>query len=159
MSTFNPIVEELTPSLVRLMDRLKSPAMDTALVLEPVRGEPVLVKAGEVVPGRFVGRYRKAVLVDLKTYQLAFTDEMPSADSSILISADVVLNCRVADPIEVTRSGIRDVTAALRPHLARVMHGVLRDYDISQLREANVAVLDQLDRVRRGEGSRWATST
>lgn len=152
MSTYNPIAEELTPGLVRVMDRLRSPAMDTALVLEPVRGEPVLVKAGEPVPGRFVGRYRRAVLVDLRTYQLTFTEELPSAEPAILISADVVLNCRVADPVEVARSGIRDVTAAMRPHLARVMHGVLRDYDISQLREANVVLLEQLDRVRRGGG-------
>lgn len=152
MTTFNPVVEEFTPSLVRLADRLKSPSIDTALVLEPVRGEPLLVKAGEVVPGRFVGRYRRAVLVDLKTYQLTYSDVIPSADPAFAFSAQVVLNCQVTSPIEVMRSGISDVTAALRPHLAKEMHRVVRSFDISDQHAATEALHDHLDRVRGGGG-------
>lgn len=152
MTTFNPIVEEFTPSLVRLMDRLKSPSIDTALVLEPARGEPVLVKSGEVVPGRFVGRYRRAVLIDLKTYQLAYSDEIPSADPAFAFFAQVVLNCQVTNPVEVMRSGIRDVTTALRPHLAKEMHRVVRRFDITDQHAATEALHDHLDRVRGGGG-------
>ena len=152
MSTFNPIIEEVVPSPVRLLDRLKSPAMDTALVLEPVRGELVLVRSGELVPGRFVGRYRRAVLVDLKTYQLVYTDEMPSADPAFTFSAQVVLNCRVVDPVEVMRSGIKNVTTALRPHLAREMHKIVRRFDVADQHAANEALHDHLDLVRGGGG-------
>jgi hypothetical protein len=139
--TYDPIKQVVEPRPVRVLTRLSTPAIDTALVLEPVSGDPVLVQAGEKVPGAFVGRYRRAALVDLRRYTLVLSEnDLPSADPAFTFSVVLTFNCQVTNPIEVVRSGVRDMTAGMRPGLVGVLQDVVQEYDIAQFVQAKQAL-------------------
>lgn len=149
IDTYDPIVEEIFPKAVRLLDRLESPSMDTALVLEPRQGDPVLVSAGEKVPGAVLGRYRRAARVTLRVVQCRFVeDDIPTADPGFLQSAEVRFTCQVTDPVEIVRSGIRDMTRAVQPSLAGIMSDVLAEFDVSEYNTALKTLKRELEALR-----------
>ncbi|MER5260672.1 hypothetical protein ABTZ99_01150 [Actinosynnema sp. NPDC002837] len=145
--TYDPIKEVVKPRRIRLVNRLTSPSIDTALVLEPFTGERKLVRSGEPVPGACVGRYRHAYVVDLRMYSLTLSvEDLPASDPSFTFSVDVIFNCRVVDPIAVVNSGIRDIVAAVRPSLTGLMLDIAQDHDISQFKAFATALRRELDR-------------
>lgn len=153
IDTYDPIVEEIFPKAVRLLDRLESPSMDTALVLEPRRGDPVLVSSGERVPGAVLGRYRRVARVTLRVVQCRFVeDDIPTADPAFLQSAEVRFTCQVTDPVEIVRSGIRDMTRAVQPNLAGIMSDVLGEFDVAEYNTALKTLKRELEALRSSGG-------
>ena len=147
-TTYDPILEVQELRRFRILAPLASPAIGTALVLEPYAGEPLIIKAGERVPEARMGAYRRSFLVDLGQYSLRLEERLPSRDPSFLFPCAVTFSCRVLDPAAVARLNIRDMTAALRLSMVRIMRGVARDYDVSEFNEAEPALNGALEHFR-----------
>jgi hypothetical protein len=151
--TYDPILETVAP--------LASPRMGTALVLETALGEPLVVLPGERVPDRHVGGYRRANLVDLTLHGLLLEAELPSRDTFIdgvpdvrrcqlsspfPFAATVSFSCQVTNPAMVAAGGIRDMTAAVRPRLVKILRSVAQRYDVLDVAVAEAALNSALDR-------------
>ncbi|MCT2587874.1 hypothetical protein [Actinophytocola gossypii] len=143
--TYDPILE--TTELPRLrLGALTPPRMGTALVLEPARGEPLVVLPGERVPDRVFGNYRRSHLVDLGNYGLELTVALPSQDPSFRFDTTVSFNCQVTNPVMVTTNNIRDMTSAVRPRLVKILRAVSQRYDVLDVAAAEAAMNSALDR-------------
>jgi hypothetical protein len=141
--------------------QLASPRMGTALVLETALGEPLVVLHGERVPERQIGGYRRANLVDLRLHGLVLEAQLPSRDTFLDGVADVTrlqlnspfpfqatvsFTCQVTNPAMVAAVGIRDMTAAVRPRLVKILRAVSHRYDVLDVAVAEAALNSALDR-------------
>jgi hypothetical protein len=138
--TYDPILEIRQLPRVRILSPVSAPQRGTALVLEGVGREPLVVHAGERVPEPRLGNYTTAFLVDLAQYGLELDERLPSADRAFLHECRLTFTCAVRDPALVVERGIRDMTEAVRLSLVRVMRAVARSYDISQANDAEAAL-------------------
>jgi hypothetical protein len=143
-TTFDPILEVQELRRYRVFTPLASPQLGTALVLEPGEGAPLVIQAGDRVPESRLGWYRRSFLIDLGQYGLRLEEQLPSADPAFLFDASVTFSCRVGDPAQVAARNIRDMAAAVRLPLVRIMRTVARNYDISQFNLAEAALNDAL---------------
>ncbi|XKK40127.1 hypothetical protein HFP72_04975 [Nocardiopsis sp. ARC36] len=107
--SYDPVLrqEEIQP--FRLFKPIQPPEHGTAMVLEPQRGDALLVRPGEPVPDARFGVYQRMSLVDTTEHRLAFAVTLVSRDPSFGFRAAVTLSCRVADPVAVVQRGIRDM--------------------------------------------------
>lgn len=144
-TTYDPILEIRELRRMRVFSPLSSPGMGTALVLEPDTGKPLIIESGEPVPEARLGRYRRSFLIDLRPYSLSMDMQLPSADPAFLFQGVVNFSCQVGDPADVARHSIRDMTAAVRPPLGKIMRRVASKYDISKFNEAEAALNDALE--------------
>jgi hypothetical protein len=150
-TTYDPILEITEPRRLRLLGT-PSPGIGTALVLERAVGDPIVVLPGEPVPDRRTGNYRRMFLVDMSQYGLRLATELPSADPSFQFIAHVTFSCRVVDPVPIATNGVRDMTAAVRSSVVRVMRRVAKFHDILDPGGAETEMNAALDRFR-GSGS------
>ncbi|MGI8335169.1 hypothetical protein ACRYCC_34915 [Actinomadura scrupuli] len=139
-TTYDPIIEIKTLTLLRLLSPLKAPNAGSALVLLPYEGAPVSFRHGEPIPSSHMGAYQYSYLVNLTEYQLTFDSSLVTNDPSFSFHSRVTLVCRVADPAVVVTRGIRDVTAALSPPIHQWMRKIARTFDISQFHQAEQAL-------------------
>lgn len=140
MITYDPVLEVRELPRVRMFSPLRPPQMGTAMVLEAVDSDPLVVYAGESVPESRLGNYGKMTIVDMSQYGLRLEEPLPSADRSFLHQCSLTFTCRVQDPALVVARGIRDMTGAMRLPLVRTMRAVARLYDIDQANEAEDAI-------------------
>lgn len=136
--TYDPILETAEPPKVR------SVAPCTALVLETARGAHVVLH-GEQVPDRPLAGCHRSHLVDLSLHGLVMEARLPSRDS-FSFEATVSFSCQVINPVMVATSGIRDVTAAVRPRLVKILRAVAQRYDVLDVAVAEAALNSALDR-------------
>jgi hypothetical protein len=146
--TYDPIKEVTELRRVRLAAPIRPPAMGTALVIEPLLGEPFVVSAGERVPDARFGNYRRCFLVDLAQYGLRLQLDLPSRDPSFAFKTTVDFSCRVLDPVLVVKNGVRDMTRALRASIVKVTRGIAQRYDVLDVTAAELALNDALERFR-----------
>lgn len=144
-TTYDPILEIRDLSRWQVFAPIASPQAGTALVLEAPGHEPLAIYPHERVPSPRLGNYRKAITVDLSQYGLQLNEELPSADRSFIHMCSLTFTCRVEDPVEIVRRGIRDMTDSVRIPLVRIMRAVARSYDISQSNEAEAALNEALE--------------
>ncbi|WP_159942051.1 MULTISPECIES: hypothetical protein [unclassified Nocardiopsis] len=138
--SYDPVITQEEIATFRLFTPLRPPEHGTALVLEPHRGEPVLVRPGEAVPEARFGAYQRMSLVDTAEHRLALAVTLISRDPGFGFRAWVTLSCRVTDPVAVVERGIRDMAPTLRGPLRAMLRGVSRRYDISQFHETEQAL-------------------
>lgn len=138
--TYDPIVEAQNLSRLRVLSPLRSPAVGQALVLYPHRGEPIVVLHGEVVPDARYGTHRYKCMVDIEEHPLTLQMNLPSRHAGFSFQGLIQLACRVGDPVEVVRRGIRNVSAALHEPIKRLLREVARDYEIGEFHEAEKAL-------------------
>jgi hypothetical protein len=143
-TTYDPILEVRDLPRVRVLNPVAAPQLGTALVLEQKAGAPLVVHAGEAVPEARLGAYRRSFLIDLGQYGLQLDEQLPSADPAFLFTCLVTFSCRVRDPALVASRNIRDMTAAVRLPLVRIIRSVARNFDIAQFNAAEVALNDEL---------------
>jgi len=136
--TYDPILETTAP--------VTTPRTGTALVLETVRGQRLVVLHGEQVPARPSGGYRRAHLVDLTLHQLALEAELPSKDRTFSFDATVSFTCQVTNPAVVAAGGLHDLTATVRPRLVKILRAVTHRYDVLDVAVAEAALNSVLDR-------------
>lgn len=136
--TYDPILETAAP--------LATPRAGTALVLETTLGQPLVVLHGEPFPDWHSGSYRRAHLVDLTLHRLAMEAELPSRDRTFVFDATVSFTCQVTNPAMVAAGGIRDLTAAIRPRLVKILRAVAHRYDVLDVAIAEAALNSALDR-------------
>ncbi|WP_433700783.1 SPFH domain-containing protein [Nocardiopsis sp. CA-288880] len=138
--SYDPVLrqEEIQP--FRLFKPIQPPEHGTAMVLEPQRGDALLVRPGEPVPDARFGVYQRMSLVDTTEHRLAFAVTLVSRDPSFGFRAAVTLSCRVADPVAVVQRGIRDMAPTLRGPLRGMLREVSRRYDISEFHEGEQAL-------------------
>lgn len=148
-TTFDPILKFRE---LGLFARLAPPPLGTALVLQADEGEPLVVRAMEAVPNLWRGRYRRSFLVDTSAHHLRMEEQLPSADSAFTFQCVLTAKCAVRDPTLVVSLGIRDIAAALRVPIVRIMRAVTRGFDVSELGEAEAA-LDNALGVFRGDAA------
>jgi hypothetical protein len=146
-TTYDPILEARDLHRIRVF-ALSPPRMGTALVLESGTGEALIIKTGERVPDARLGNYRRSFLVDLSPHGVRMDVQLPSRDPSFLFQGTVNFSCRVEDPVDVARRGIRDMMATVRPSLVRIMRKIAREYDIAEFNAAEAALNEELDKYR-----------
>ncbi|MBD0293536.1 MAG: hypothetical protein ICV70_08185 [Jiangellaceae bacterium] len=144
--TYDPILHIQELSRFRVVNPPASPRIGTALVLEACTGMPVVVWPGQRVPQARLGNYLRSYLVNIEHYALRLGETVPSKDPAFPFRCVVTFHCGVNDPGVVAHRGIRDVTAAMRLPLVRIVRGVARGFDIHHLNDAEVAI----DRALRG---------
>jgi hypothetical protein len=138
--TYDPILEVRDLPRYRVLRPVAPPQLGTALVLEQKDGAPLVIQAGDGVPEARLGHYRRAFVVDLGQYGLQLDEMLTSADPSFVFNCSVTFSCRVRDPALVVAHNIRDMTAAVRLPIVRIMHSVAHHYDISQFNQAQAAL-------------------
>jgi hypothetical protein len=143
-TTYDPILEVRDLPRYRVLRPVAPPQLGTALVLEQKQGAPLVIHAGDGVPESRLGHYRRAFVVDLGQYGLQLDEMLTSADPSFVFNCSVTFSCRVRDPALVVTHNIRDMTAAVRLPIVRIMHSVAHEYDISQFNQAQAALTDRL---------------
>ncbi|WP_306369540.1 hypothetical protein [Nocardiopsis sp. CC223A] len=138
--SYDPLLtqEEIQP--FRLFKPLQSPEHGTAMVLEPHKGQAVLVRPGEEVPDARFGTYKRMSLIDTGEHRLAFQVTLVSRDPSFGFRATVTLSCRVIDPVGVVQRGIRDMAPTLKGPLKRMLRDVSGRFDISEFHETERAL-------------------
>ncbi|MFL6076939.1 MAG: hypothetical protein ACJ73S_26395 [Mycobacteriales bacterium] len=141
--TYDPILESRPVPRVRVLSPLRPPRPGTALVLVRYRGEAVAVPHGQPIPEARWSAYRWAYLVDVADHRLVLETPLLSRDPNVAFRGRVSLTCRVIDPVEVITRGIRDMGAALREHVQRMLRRVSGDYDIGQFHQAEDALNDR----------------
>jgi len=92
------------------------------------------------------GSYRRSHLVDLGNYGLELEVALPSKDPSFLFDTTVSFNCQVTNPVLVATNNIRDMTAAVRPRLVKILRAVSQRYDVLDVAAAEAAMNSALDR-------------
>lgn len=143
-TTYDPILEVRDLPRYRVLRPVNAPQLGTALVLEPKSGPPLVIHAGDAVPEARLGHYLRAFTVDLGQYGLQLDEMLTSADPSFAFNCSVTFSCRVRDPAMVVAHNIRDITAAVRLPIVRIMKAVAHHYDISQFNHAQAALNDAL---------------
>lgn len=143
--SYDPILghEEIQP--FRLFKPLRPPEYGTAMVLEPHRGDAVVVRPGEEVPEARFGAYQRMSLVDTTEHRLAFGVTLVSRDPAFGFRAAVTLSCRVSDPTAIISRGIRDMTPALKGPMRGMLRSVSRRYDIAEFHECERALNEAVD--------------
>lgn len=136
--TYDPILETAEPPQARPVPPR------TALVLETARGARVLLHREQFPERQHAGR--RSHLVDLAIHGLAMEARLPSRDPSFGFDAMVSFSCQVTNPIMVATNGIRDVTAAVRPRLVKILRAVAQRYDVHDVAVAEAALNSALDR-------------
>lgn len=136
--TYDPILATAAPRA--------TPRAGTALVLETALGERLVVLHGERVPDRHTAGYRRSHLVDLTPHGLELEAELPSQDRSFSFAATVSFTCQVTNPAMIATGGIRDLTAAIRPRLVKILRAVAQRYDVLDVAIAEAALNSALDR-------------
>ncbi len=150
--TYNPILDVTDLPRLRVGSPIRSPGIGTALVLEQAKGEPLVLLPGARVPDPRMGNYRRSYVVDIRQYGLRFDAELPSLDPSFSFPTTVSFNCQVLDPLVVVSNNIRDMTAAVRSSLIRVMRGIAQHYDVLDVTAAEMALNRALDGCHSGTG-------
>ncbi|MER5772405.1 hypothetical protein [Streptomyces sp. NPDC001985] len=139
--TYDPVLDRQPLPKWRLGSPLKPPEPGRALVLVRESGGPLTIRSGEEVPSARFGAYQSVFTVDLTEHRLLLDIEpLLSRDPTFSFRSRVDLVCRVADPAEVVRRGIRDMSGALYGHLRRMLREVSREYDIAEFHEAETAL-------------------
>lgn len=141
--TYDPILESRPVPRIRVLNPLRPPRPGTALVLVRYQGEAVAVLHGQPIPEARWSAYQWAYLVDIADHRLVLELPLLSRDPNFAFRGRVSLTCRVIDPVEVITRGIRDMGAALREHVQRMLRRVSRDYDIGQFHQAEEALNDR----------------
>ncbi|OLF11570.1 hypothetical protein BLA60_11495 [Actinophytocola xinjiangensis] len=136
--TYDPILETTAP--------VTTPRTNTALVLETLRGQRLVVLHGEPVPHRPTGGYRRAHLVDLALHQLVLEAQLPSKDRTFPFDATVSFTCQVTNPAMISAGELHDLTAAVRPRLVKILRAVAQRYDVLDVAVAEAALNSALDR-------------
>ena len=148
--TYNPILEMTELSRIRLLSPIRPPRIGTALVLERLTGERVVIESGQPVPDPRLGDYHRSYVVDLARYGVKVHETLPSADPSFPFHATVGFACQVLDPVAIVAGRFTDMTAAVRGNLVRTMRTVAAAYDVLMVSEAETALNAALDRLRSG---------
>lgn len=138
--TYDPILESRPLTRFRLLNPLRPPRPGTALVLAPHHGVPLTVRDGEPIPDARYGSYQHMFLVDLAEHPLFLDITLPSRDPAFAFQSRVGLVCRVAEPTEVVRRDIRDMSGAMKGHFKWLLRDVTRNYDIGEFHEAERAL-------------------
>ncbi|MGW1771016.1 hypothetical protein [Streptomyces sp. NPDC002104] len=139
--TYDPVLDSQTLPKWRLASPLKPPEPGRALVLVLDSGDALTVRSGEEIPSARFGAYQSVFTVDLTEHRLVLDVEpLLSRDPTFSFRGRVDLVCRVADPAEVVRRGIHDMSGALYGHLRRMLREVSRNYDIAEFHEAESAL-------------------
>lgn len=102
------------------------------------------LSAGELLFNPYDGY----VVVDKRLMVLAFALELPSATEPLCFTAQIDLQVRVADPVEVLASGITDVRALLQSKLQKVLKGVAASIGIEDRRRAEQECQGVLDKLK-----------
>jgi hypothetical protein len=145
--TYDPIVEVTDLARMRIGSPVRPPVMGTALVLERMKGEPLVVYPGQRVPQGRLGNYRRMYLVDTAHRGLSFTTRSPSADPAFPFAVTLRLGCQVVDPVAIVRDGVRDMTGALSSSLTTVIRQVTVKYDVLDPATAEAEILGLLNHV------------
>ncbi|HEU5470841.1 MAG TPA: hypothetical protein VFV67_09325 [Actinophytocola sp.] len=143
--TYNPILDTAELPRVRIGAPLRSPAMGTALVLEPAIGDPLVIWSGQRVPEARLGNYRRMSVVDVSNHGLSFDVTAPSADPAFPFTVAVSLCCQIADPAAIVRDGIQDMTAALRQSLTRIVRDEAARFDVLNPAGPEAAIMAKLN--------------
>jgi hypothetical protein len=139
--TYDPVLNSRPVSKWRLGSPLRPPGPGRALVLVQESGTALTVRSGDEIPSARFGAYQGVFTVDLTEHRLLLDVEpLLSRDPTFSFRSRVDLVCRVIDPAEVVRRGIRDMSGALYGHLRRMLREVSRDYDIAEFHEAETAL-------------------
>jgi hypothetical protein len=134
--TYNPILEVRVLPRFRFSVRDIRPKMNTALVLVPDTGEPLVVRSGQPVPQVRTANYRELYSIDVSDHLLELKCKLPSSDSAFVFNALVTYRCRVSDPAVVVQNSYTNVGAVLSPLLSRVLRNTTRNFDPDQAGQA-----------------------
>jgi hypothetical protein len=126
--------------------------MNTALVLVPDVGEPLVVRAGETVPQARTANYRDAYFIDTADHLLELKCRLPSSENAFLFNATVRYRCRVSDPAVVVRHSYTDVGAVLAPLLTQILRATTRDFDPDMAGYAEQQANQDVQRLTSGLG-------
>ncbi len=151
-ATYNPILEVRALKRIRFSVRDMRPRMNTALVLVPDVGEPLVVSAGEAVPQARTANYREAYFIDTADHLLELKCRVPSSDNAFLFNATVHYRCRVSEPSVVVRNSYTDVGAVLGPSLTRILRTTTREFDPDMAGYAEQEANRELRRTTSGPG-------
>ncbi|MFI8437464.1 hypothetical protein ACIGJO_27725 [Streptomyces sp. NPDC079020] len=138
--TYNPVLDSQPVPRWRLMNPLRPPVPGRALVLVPDEGRALTILPGEEIPAARFGSYQSVYTVDMTEHRLVLDIPLLSRDPSFSFRGRVDLVCRVGDPAEVVRRGIRDMSGALHGALRKMLRGVSREYDIAEFHDAERAL-------------------
>ncbi|MFD9425418.1 MULTISPECIES: hypothetical protein [unclassified Streptomyces] len=138
--TYNPVLDNQPVPRWRLMNPLRPPVPGRALVLVPDEGHALTILPGEEIPAARFGSYQSVYTVDISEHRLVLDIPLLSRDPSFSFRGRVDLVCRVDDPAEVVRRGIRDMSGALHGALRKMLREVSREYDIAEFHDAERAL-------------------
>ncbi|MFC9295657.1 hypothetical protein ACFTWH_15130 [Streptomyces sp. NPDC057011] len=138
--TYDPVLDRQPVPRWRLMNPLRPPAPGRALVLVPDSGAALTILPGEEIPAARFGSYQSVYTVDLAEHRLILDIPLLSRDATFSFRSRVDLVCRVANPAEVVRRGIRDMSGALYGHLRKMLREVAREYDVAEFHQAERAL-------------------
>ncbi|MDA5284186.1 hypothetical protein [Streptomyces sp. Isolate_45] len=138
--TYDPVLDLQPVPRWRLINPLRPPAPGRALVLVPDSGAALTILPGEEIPAARFGSYQSVYTVDLAEHRLILDIPLLSRDATFSFRSRVDLVCRVANPAEVVRRGIRDMSGALYGHLRTMLRAVAREYDVAEFHQAERAL-------------------
>ncbi|MEU8887594.1 hypothetical protein [Streptomyces sp. NPDC048442] len=138
--TYDPVLDSQTLPRWRLMNPLRPPEPGKALVLVPDDGSALVIRAGEEIAAARFGTYQSVFTVDMTEHRLVLDMPLLSRDVTFSFRGRVVLVCCAADPAEVVRRGIRDMSGTLYGPVRRMLRQVSRNFDIAEFHEAEQAL-------------------
>lgn len=149
--TYDPILESIPLKRWRA-SAPRGPVMGTAIVLERMHGEPVVVTAGQRIPEAHTGNYTLLHRVDVANRAIGCTFTTPSADASFPFTVTVTYGCQITDPVLTVRDGIRDMAEALRGWLVGQVRPISMRFDALHPADAEVAISTALQRAYSPDG-------
>ncbi|WP_409492489.1 hypothetical protein [Amycolatopsis sp. cmx-11-12] len=142
--TYDPILAVVQPLRLRVGSPLRGPSIGTALVLERVAGEPIVVWPSQRVPGARIRHFRRIHQVDVANRGLELEVRVPSSDPAFPFSVTLRFSCRITDPVSIVENNIRDMTAALTPSLAAIVRETAARFDVMHPRAAEAEIARRL---------------
>lgn len=151
-ATYNPILEVRILRRFRLAVRDLRPTMNTALVLVPDAGDPLVIRSGEIVPQIRTANYRELYVIDTSDHLLQLECRLPSSESAFAFHTVISYRCMVSDPAFVVKNSYTDAGAVLAPLLTRVLRATTRGFDPAEAGQAEGMANHDLRDLRFGLG-------
>ncbi|MBW8485937.1 hypothetical protein [Actinomadura parmotrematis] len=142
--TYDPIIEERDIPRIRVLNPVRAPRAQEAVVLEPGDGPLRTFRHGAPIPGARLSDYRRMYLVDVSEHRLLLDFALLSHDPNYAFMARADLFCQVSDPAKVVQRNIRDVSGALHGPLRRMLQDVSKHYDVSAFHAAQEALNEEM---------------
>lgn len=142
---FNPILrsEDMARSL---RYRRETPKANTVLVLQTSANQLQLAKFPITAGMSLFGGYRRMYEVDTADHSAAIDLDLPSSDA-FTFRAEVNLTWRVSDPVLIVQRNVEDCEALCVSQLRRDLVDVIREYEIEDYHNAEIAAKERMSRV------------